>query len=220
MHVARAQVDRQTASRRERTLGSGVDKEAARDHATRAGLRHAGRVGAARALLDGLAVPGRAVGRTHGRRAPGGGRGREGDRALRAGHHDRAAGSRPPRPRCSAARGSRCCRWTTTTPGSATPGPLSWSIGPALWRGSTGASTAMAAGAGVRPGRPAGRGDLHAARRAALCCPDRARGRRSARRRRGQLPGLRPLGARSEAQSGPVARGSRRCWPTTSASPR
>ncbi len=64
--------------------------------------------------------------------------------------------------------------------------------------------------ASVRERRPPRSGDLRAPADPALRGAPRARGQRSARRRRGHLPGLRRLGARSEAQSGPRARRRRR----------
>ena len=177
--------------------------EAAGVHATRAGLRDASGMGTARAVLDGLALPRGALGRAHGGGAPGACRRGQGDRHVRAGHDDRAAGA--------GRRGLAALR----------PGHLGAAAGVrqfldpryradlrAQRRGASGGDRLAfqrlwRAIARICPGCGAGGEDLPAPEAAALCGADRARGRRYPCRRRRHSVGLCRIGARSAAQSGP-----------------
>ena len=72
-------------------LGGIARSEGRLEHAPRGWVRDGAGLGAARPLLDGLALPRGAVGRRPGRGAPRLCRGGAGDRPLRAGDHDRPA---------------------------------------------------------------------------------------------------------------------------------
>ena len=186
------------------------------------GSGHAGRVGAAQPVLDGLALPHRAVGRAHAGGAQDLRRDRQGDRRVRAGDHDRAPG--PRRRRLAALR----------------PGHLGAAVGARRFL-----DARCRAHLRDRPGRRFGRRRL-ALQRLRRADPgisngtpgspkSSARGSRSgASPRRSYSRAARvhvdgegtalvcaAFGARSQAQSGPrPRRASRRCWRTVSASPR
>ena len=105
------------------------------------------------------------------------------------------------RSRCNAARAYRSCRSSTTTAGPATPARPSCVDAQGALAGVDWRFNGWGERHRATPRTPDGRAHLEHLKCRRFDAPDRARGRRGARRRRGNRSGVRRLGPRPEAQS-------------------